>query len=139
LEVCKVGLDITINAAPTLPNVANPALNGKYAIKGIFDYECCPGQCPMREGKTGTLKLSHEGKFTILPIFFIERLQVVPLPNRRRHTWYFGGLVPTIDQLDFLPTQEEITLDELIGLLGASRDMMEEMSVQFTSEGGFTC
>src|SRR5262249_16472193 len=137
LDVANVGLEIVCNKKPTNPKIPNPALNGKYVIQGVLDYTGIPNRCPIIAGQIGKLKLSADGKFAIHPIMFIDCLDIKPpSPHRRCYTWYFGGVTKPIDQSGLIDAQPdgEITLEDLLEDLGATRDMLG--GVKFDAEGG---
>ena len=139
-DVANVVLEIVSNKKPDNPQIANPALNGKYVIKGIFDHHCIPSQSPIKAGKMGILRLSNgDGKYALLPVLFLDLLGITNAePRRRCYTWYYGGVSkPTDDNIGLIAScQGEISLDDLLEEIGATREMMEALSVKFDAEGG---
>jgi hypothetical protein len=134
LNVVNVGLEIIANRKAKNPKVANPALNGKYDIQGVFDYIGIANQSPLNAGRVVTLKVSGDGKFALLPVLLLECLQInTPSPHRRCYTWYFGGLAKPVGLIE--TDDGEISIDDLLEDLGATRDMLGK--VKFDSEGGF--
>jgi hypothetical protein len=140
LDVVNVGLEVISNNKPIDPGIPNPLLNGKYVIKGVLDQHCLPNRSPINTGSQGVLKLSKEGRYALLPVLFIERLDIIPAGSLRCYSWYFGGISkPVDDGFGLLPgsCQGEISLDDLLEEIGANREMMDQVAVKFDSEGGF--
>jgi hypothetical protein len=139
LEILNVTLEV-VHGEVRLPSIQNPALNGKLNITGSFDIHCTPNKCPVLRGRQGLLKVHLENKFSMLLCLFLDCPEITtPGPFRRRYKWLFGGIQrPLHDQIGFVPDLTgEVTIDELLELLGASRQEMEKSACKFNSEGGF--
>jgi len=138
---CLKAENITIETAEGKKenDARNDFVNGTHRIQGILDNECQPSDSKIRKNAIWQLKLEHERKHSLLDILFLDTLDIVPSRTLRRYTWlFFVVKKPMRDDIGFVAIKQgEVTIDDLLKEMGATRDEMNRTKKKFTSEGGF--
>jgi hypothetical protein len=141
-EVLRVSLCVreAPKGAPRVSGVRSDFLNGRLGVDGKLWEVCLPGRSLLRKGAQATLKLSAGGRSSVVQILVLDLLDVEPRePKQRLYLWSFLVVGQDRDPLELFPSAkagELLEMDELLSLLGATRDDLG--GATFNSEGGFT-
>ena len=140
LNVQKISLEI-VEGTKKNDIIKNDCLNGRFNIKGVLENICLANQSKIKTGGTYKLRLHNENKWSILPVMMLDLLNVDATDDKyfRNYTWMFcGHQKPLQDNIGLVPgCNGEVSLDELLNLIGANREQMEREKKIFTAEGGF--
>jgi hypothetical protein len=128
------------------PHLRCPFLNGKIKAEGVFVEECFPGQSLLAKGRQAVLKLTVDGRWSLVRILVLD-LRDIRSPQRglRHYEWSFLVIGQGNDSLQLFvcPGTDPNTLAiaDLLDLLGATHDDVGKAEdggrVVLTSEGGF--
>ena len=138
LNVQNVSLEI-VQGTIRDEAVKNDCFNGKVTIKGVLDNLCLRNQSKIKPGLKYTLRLCRGSQWTLLPVVILGLDKLGESDGTyRSYTWAFCGCQkPQHDRLEMLPgSNGEVSLDDLLALIGADRSQMEKNKVAFTREGG---
>jgi hypothetical protein len=121
----------------TRNNVGNVFLNGTFEVKGKLNNICFSNESRIQKGNIFTLKIKDKQVFSLIPILFLDILDIKPtIDKRRNYEWFFCGIDhPIHDQFKLIEDgikEGEISLEELVYQLGS----IKVEKTKFNSEGG---
>jgi hypothetical protein len=129
-------------------SLSSDFINGRWQVEGQLSIDSPASQGRLRPGMQGLLRLvAPDGRHTRMPLLLTEMKSITNSPagpGMRTYCWAFLVLArPAVDAHRLFPAplqdlpEGEITVEELVTLLGGDADDPGRTSVRINSEGGF--
>src|SRR5438445_10474330 len=123
--VRDVVLNVTTAPGPQPAGANSPFLDGRIRAEGEFVEECRPGASLLARGRQAVLKLSVGRHWSLVTVLVVDLGEVRSVsPKERLYQWKFLVVGRPVDRLHLFgaDVQDELAIEDLLGLLGAGRE-----------------